>query len=189
MLSHAMRRLAAVISLVLLLLTGYPAAATTIVSGRDASNDVKITAPKKSGPSKTMRKSIDIRTFKVTDHGRTRTIKIKVKRIPKGNFSGRDQLFYVTSYTKGGTEVAAVGFSHRPRKGGWAYSNVSGAWCDFSKIRPNKKTNVVTATVRSTCFPVPSAGRIQVNTMVGIYRSDAPTYAWDKARTRVSPGW
>lgn len=187
--SHAMRHFAALTSLVLLFTATPALAATTIVSGRDATNDVKITGPKKSGPSKKMRKSIDIRTFKVTDHGRTRTVKIKVKRLPKGNFGGWDQLFYATSYTNSGTEVATVGFSHRPRKGGWAYSDVNGTWCDFSKIRRNKKTNVITATVRSNCFPIPSAGRIRVNTTVGIYRSDAPTYALDKARTRVSPDW
>lgn len=165
------------------------AASELVAQGKDPAGDVRITGPRKSGPSGQMRRTIDLRHASVRQVRGQRVLRVKVRRVPRGDFGGLDQVFVFQAFSASGEPAAVAYFTHRKKVRGSAYSDVTQTSCTIRTIRRSHVANSVAASIPARCFPVPSGGYVKVESLVGTFATDDWVYAKDSVTIDVSPHW
>ena len=152
----------------------------------DNQQDVKIFP--NSGPGEIQRKTIDLRRLTVTQLAGKMRFAVRLKKVLPESYK-YDQMVFVDlrpTASSGETWSANYGFSPQQLSLGYAtyYLDDSGETyrvCDPLVTVANAAKRKVYVDIPNKCVPT-SPAKIKLNSYLGTFRSDAPTYSRDYMR-------
>ncbi|WP_110206189.1 hypothetical protein [Nocardioides daejeonensis] len=155
-----------------------------IASAKDRRHDVKLLGSTQKGPSRAVRKQIDIRNAKLVVLYDYYRIDIRVKKLAASR-STYDQIFAVSFRDDTGQELGAAHFTHKPRLGSFVTMAGKDDVCEVSAFKLKRATNTISVKVPHQCTPLPGATRFKVTTAVGLWGTEDRLWARDRASARI----
>lgn len=158
-----------------------------VVNAVDTRGDVRFLAHQGISPKD--RRSIDIRSVKITDRGPKVRFQVRVADV-MANQRDFDQMAFISMKprrTSGAGWSSTAGFSPQMSHLGYGYwfadsSGIDYETCDPIRSRAKPSGNLIWLDVPNRCLPIGLPMRISVTTYTGNFRSNAGAYSQDTLR-------